>query len=207
MNPSNPDIVFVCALGRLTAPQQEHGVYRTTDGGAHWDRVLFADENTGCSGLSMDPHNPRVLFAGMWQAELHTWGELSGGPGSGVYVSRDGGTKWTRIEGHGLPKSPLGKIDVAVAPSEFEPRLRVDPDERSGFGLAVRRWRRELARHQLSARSDWPGGLLHSHRRFAGRMTMKFTSRIAHSGSRSMAARSFAKFPGAETITISGLTR
>ena len=117
VNPSNPDIVFVCALGRLTAPQQEHGVYRTTDGGAHWDRVLFADENTGCSGLSMDPHNPRVLFAGMWQAELHTWGELSGGPGSGVYVSRDGGTKWSRIEGHGLPKSPLGKIDVAVAPS------------------------------------------------------------------------------------------
>ncbi|HXW57446.1 MAG TPA: hypothetical protein VEJ67_16965 [Candidatus Cybelea sp.] len=112
----NEDTVFVCALGRLTGPQQERGVYRTTDGGAHWDRVLFVDEKTGCSGLAMDPRNPRTLFAGMWQAEMHTYAELSGGPGSGVYVSHDGGTKWTRIEGHGMPKSPVGKIDVAIAP-------------------------------------------------------------------------------------------
>ena len=65
----------------------------------------------------MDPHNPRTLFAGMWQVEMHTWGEYSGGPDSGVYVSHDGGTKWTRIEQHGLPHAPLGKIDVAVAPT------------------------------------------------------------------------------------------
>jgi photosystem II stability/assembly factor-like uncharacterized protein len=117
VNPDNPDIVFMCALGRLTGPQQERGVYRTTDGGGHWDRVLFADEKTGCSGLTMDPHNPRTLFAGMWQAEMHTYAELSGGPGSGVYVSHDGGTKWTRIEGHGMPKPPVGKIDVAIAPT------------------------------------------------------------------------------------------
>ncbi len=117
VNPTNPDIVFVCALGRLTGPQQERGVYRTTDGGQHWDRVLFADENTGCSGLTMDAHNPRTLFAGMWQAEMHTYAELSGGPGSGVYVTHDGGTKWTRIEDHGMPKPPVGKIDVAIAPT------------------------------------------------------------------------------------------
>jgi photosystem II stability/assembly factor-like uncharacterized protein len=117
VSPSNPDVAFVCALGRLTGPQPEHGVYRTMDAGQHWDRVLFVDENTGCSGLAMDPNNPRVLFAGMWQAEIHTWGENSGGPGSGVYVSRDGGTKWTKIEGHGMPKPPVGKIDVAVAPT------------------------------------------------------------------------------------------
>ncbi len=117
VHPSNPDIVFACALGRATGPQQERGVFRTADGGQHWERVLFAGDNIGCSGLSMDPHNPRVLFAGMWQLEMHTWAELSGGPGSGVYVSRDGGTKWTRIEEHGLPHSPLGKIDVAVAPT------------------------------------------------------------------------------------------
>ncbi|MGC2234445.1 MAG: hypothetical protein WBA09_23310, partial [Candidatus Acidiferrum sp.] len=117
VHPTNPDIVFVCALGRTTGPQQERGVYRTTDGGQHWERVLFAGENVGCSGLTLDPHNPRVLFAGMWQVEMHTWAEFAGGPGSGVYVSRDGGTKWTRIEEHGLPHSPLGKIDVAVAPT------------------------------------------------------------------------------------------
>lgn len=118
VDPKNPDTVFVCAVGRMTGPQQERGVYRTTDGGQHWDRVLFVDPNTGCSGLAMDPHNPRVLFAGMWQVEMHTWGEFSGGPGSGVYLSRDGGAKWTRIEGHGLPKPPVGKIDVAVAPTD-----------------------------------------------------------------------------------------
>ncbi len=117
VHPTNPDIVFACAVGRATGPQQERGVYRTTDGGQHWDRVLFAGENIGCSGLAMDPHNPRVLIAGMWQLEMHTWAEFSGGPGSGVWVSRDGGTKWTRIEEHGLPRSPLGKIDVAIAPT------------------------------------------------------------------------------------------
>jgi photosystem II stability/assembly factor-like uncharacterized protein len=117
VHPTNPDIAFVCALGRTTGPQQERGVYRTTDRGQHWERVLFADANTGCSGLAMDPHNPRILLAGMWQVEMHTWGELSGGPGSAVYISKDGGTKWTKLEGHGLPKSPLGKIDVAIAPT------------------------------------------------------------------------------------------
>src|SRR5438552_3261595 len=136
-HPTNPEIAFVCAAGRLTGPQQERGVYRTTDGGQHWDRVLFVDENTGCSGLSMDAKNPRTLFAGTWQVEMHPWAEISGGPGSGVYKSVDGGTTWTRlapalseppalrqaqderrVEGPGLPKSPLGKIDVAVAPTD-----------------------------------------------------------------------------------------
>lgn len=118
VNPTDPNTVFVCALGRTTGPQQERGVYRTTDGGKNWERVLFVDENTGCSGLAMDPHNSRTLFAGTWQVAMHTWAELGGGPGSGVYVSHDGGTKWTRIEGHGLPKPPVGKIDVAVAPTD-----------------------------------------------------------------------------------------
>jgi photosystem II stability/assembly factor-like uncharacterized protein len=118
VHPKDADTVFVCAEGRLTGPQQERGVFRTTDAGAHWERVLFADENTGCSGLSMDPHNPRTLFAATWQVEMHPWAELSGGPGSGLYVSHDGGSTWTRLEGHGLPHSPVGKIDVAVAPTD-----------------------------------------------------------------------------------------
>src|SRR5579875_3046187 len=118
VNPQNANEVFVCALGRTTGPQQERGVFRTMDGGLHWDRVLFADENTGCSGLAMDPHNSSVLFAGMWQVEMHTYGEFSGGPGSGVFVSRDGGSTWKRLSGHGLPSSPVGKIDVAVAATD-----------------------------------------------------------------------------------------
>jgi photosystem II stability/assembly factor-like uncharacterized protein len=118
VHPNNPDIVFACAIGRITAPQQERGVFRTTDGGEHWERVLFVDENTGCSGLSMDMKNPRTIFAGTWQVEMHPWAMLSGGAGSGVYVSHDGGAKWTRIEAPGLPRAPLGKIDVAVAPND-----------------------------------------------------------------------------------------
>src|SRR6266542_2868350 len=129
VHPTNPDIVFACAAGRITGPQQERGVFRTTDGGQHWDRVLFVDENTGCSGLSMDAKNPRTLFAGTWQVEMHPWAEISGGPGSGLYKSTDSGATWrrlgpalseprddTRVEG--LPRSPLGKIDVAVAPTD-----------------------------------------------------------------------------------------
>lgn len=117
IDPANANTVFACVLGRTTGPQQDKGVYRTSDGGQHWDRVLFAGENVGCSGLAMDPHNSHTLFAGMWQVEMHTWGEFSGGPGSGLYVSHDGGTKWARIEEHGLPHAPLGKIDVAIAPT------------------------------------------------------------------------------------------
>src|SRR5579872_6889345 len=117
VHPSDPDVVFACVLGRVTGPQQERGVYRTTDGGQHWARVLFGGEGVGCSGLSMDAHNPLTLIAGMWQVEMHTWGEYSGGPGSGLYISHDGGGKWTRIEEHGLPKAPVGKVDVAIAPT------------------------------------------------------------------------------------------
>lgn len=118
VHPTDSNIVFVCALGRTTGPQQERGVFRTTDGGGSWERVLFVDENTGCSGLSMDPNNPDVLFAGTWDVVMHTWVMHSGGPGSGVFVTRDGGDSWQRIGPEaGLPESPVGKIDVAVAPS------------------------------------------------------------------------------------------
>ncbi len=117
IHPGNPDIVLVCALGHAYGPQPERGVYRTTDGGTTWDRVLFVDENTGCSDLAMDPSNPRVLFAGTWQLEIHTWGRTSGGPGGGLHVSRDGGATWTRLSGNGLPEKPVGKVAVAIAPS------------------------------------------------------------------------------------------
>lgn len=117
VHPQDPNTVLACALGHAYGPQQERGVYRTTDGGATWTRVLFVDENTGCSDIAMDPSNPRVLFAGMWQLEIHTYGRTSGGPGSGLFVSRDGGTTWTRLKGSGLPTKPVGKVAVAIAHS------------------------------------------------------------------------------------------
>ncbi|MGC2816836.1 MAG: hypothetical protein WA207_15650 [Candidatus Acidiferrum sp.] len=115
IDPRNPDIVLACAQGHGYGPQPERGVFRTTDGGKNWERMLFVDENTGCSDMAMDPNNSRILFAGMWQMEIHTWGRTSGGPGSGLFKSTDGGATWKRLEGHGLPKPPVGRIAVRVA--------------------------------------------------------------------------------------------
>src|SRR5919108_1809802 len=84
IHPWNPDIVLVCALGRAYGPAQDRGVYRTTDGGKTWTRVLFVDPNTGCSDLAIDPGDPNTLFAGMWQFEVKTWHLQSGGPGGGL---------------------------------------------------------------------------------------------------------------------------
>jgi photosystem II stability/assembly factor-like uncharacterized protein len=120
IDPRNPDIVLACSLGTAYGPQPERGVFRTTDGGKTWDKVLFVDENTGCGDLAMDPSNSHILFAGMWQMEIHTWGRTSGGPGSGLFRSADGGATWKRLDGHGLPHSPIGRIAVRVAPSDSE---------------------------------------------------------------------------------------
>ena len=117
IDPRNPDVVLACALGHAYGPQPERGVFRTTDGGKTWDRVLFVDENTGCSDIAMDPSNPRILFAGTWQFEIKTWGRESGGPGSGLHTSRDGGLTWKRLTEHGLPTRPMGKVTVAIARS------------------------------------------------------------------------------------------
>ncbi len=117
VDPRDPDIVFAAAMGHCYGPQPERGIFRTTDGGQTWERVLFVDENTGGAEMAMDPNNPRILFASTWQLEVRTWGRESGGPGSGLYKSKDGGDTWNRLEGQGLPPSPLGKIAVAVAPN------------------------------------------------------------------------------------------
>ena len=132
IDPGNPQNVLACALGTAYGPQQERGVFRTTDGGATWQSTLFVDENTGCSEIAMDPRNPRILFAGMWQIEIHTWGRESGGPGSGLFVSRDGGATWRRLAGHGLPSKPVGKVMPAIA---FSNPNRIYASIETGDGL------------------------------------------------------------------------
>src|SRR5690349_13617619 len=117
IDPQNPDIVFVAAQGHSYGPQPERGVFRTTDGGKTWQRVLFVDENTGAIDVVMHPRDSRVLFAAMWQLEMKTWGRESGGPGSGIFVSKDGGTTWSRLTGNGLPTHPVGKIGLAISRS------------------------------------------------------------------------------------------
>ena len=115
INPTNPDIAFVAALGHPFGPNTERGIFRTTDGGKTWEKVLYKDENTGGIDVAFDPHNPNILYAALWQARRTSWSMASGGPGSGIYRSNDGGTTWKRLEEHGLPKGPYGKIGVAVA--------------------------------------------------------------------------------------------
>jgi len=118
IHPTNPDIVYVAALGHLYGPQEERGVYRTMDGGQTWERVLFAGKEAGAVDIVMDHGNPRILFAATWQMEIRTWGRWSGGPQSGLYVSRDAGTTWSELEGNGLPTGPMGKIGLAMSESD-----------------------------------------------------------------------------------------
>lgn len=118
IDPTDPNTVYVAAIGTGYGPQQERGVYRTRDGGKTWDRVLFVNENTGASDLTMDPTDPKKLIAGMWQIDIKTWKRTSGGPGSGLFMTNDGGDTWKRLVGNGLPTTELGKIAVAIAPSD-----------------------------------------------------------------------------------------
>src|SRR5258706_267845 len=115
INPNNPDIVFVAALGHPYGPNTERGIFRTTDGGKNWEKVLYKDENTGGVDVAFDPRNPNVLFAALWQVRRSSWNMNDGGPGRGLCRSPYGGSTWKRLEEHGLPKGPYGKIGVAVA--------------------------------------------------------------------------------------------
>jgi photosystem II stability/assembly factor-like uncharacterized protein len=115
VHPENPDVVYVGAQGSPWAPTEERGVYRSTDGGKTWKRVLFVDTDTGVSDLSMDASNPRVLYAGMWDHRRRPWDVESGGPGSGLYKSTDGGDSWTELE-EGLPEL-MGNTGITVSPA------------------------------------------------------------------------------------------
>jgi photosystem II stability/assembly factor-like uncharacterized protein len=116
VDPRNPERVFVGALGRSTGPNEDRGVYRSLDGGKSWERVLYLDERHGVSDLDIDPANPNILFAALWQFERKPWTMRSGSEEGGLYKSVDGGTTWKRIE-PGLPKL-IGRIGVKVAPSK-----------------------------------------------------------------------------------------
>ena len=118
VHPQDPDVAYAAAQGSPFGPGAERGVYRTRDGGRTWKRVLFVDEDTGASDVCLDPANPRRVFAGTWQARRSPWGLTSGGKGSGLWLSHDGGETWDRLRGAGLPKGIWGKVAVRVAPSD-----------------------------------------------------------------------------------------
>ena len=113
IDPTNTDVVYVAATGHLWGANKERGVFKTTDGGRTWTHVLFVDENTGATELVMDPSNPRVLYAGMYQRQRTVFGFNGGGPGSGIYKTTDGGATWTRLAG-GLPTGTVGRIGMDI---------------------------------------------------------------------------------------------
>ena len=115
VDPKNPNIVFVAALGHAYGPNEERGVFRTTDGGATWQKVLFKDNKTGAIDVVFNPANSATLFASLWEVYRTPWSLSSGGAGSGLYKSIDGGATWKRLEGNGLPAGIMGRIGVSVA--------------------------------------------------------------------------------------------
>jgi photosystem II stability/assembly factor-like uncharacterized protein len=124
LHPGDSDIVYVAAMGHLWGPNDERGLYRSTDGGETWDRILFVDDETGAVDVALDPSDPEVLYAAMYQRQRRPWGFHGGGPGSGLYKSTDGGDSWTRLTDaapdNGLPTGDVGRIGISI--------YRSDPD-------------------------------------------------------------------------------
>jgi len=119
VHPRNPDLVYVAAQGHVWSSNPERGVYRSKDGGRTWDRVLFVSEKTGACDLAMDPSNPRILYAGMWQVYRKPWTLESGGTESGLYRTTDGGDTWKKLT-EGLPDGIVGISGVAISPARPE---------------------------------------------------------------------------------------
>ena len=115
VSPTDPNLVYVAAFGHAYGTNEMRGVYRSADGGKTWQRILYKDNKTGAIDLDFDPHNSHILFAALWEANRTPWGMTSGGPGSGLYRSADGGDTWKHLEGHGLPEGVLGRIGVSVS--------------------------------------------------------------------------------------------
>ena len=114
VDPRDANIAVVAALGHAYTPQEDRGIFRTTDGGKNWRRVLFVNDSSGGADVVRDPNDPDHLYAATWQLEIHTWGRFSGGAGSGIWQSHDGGATWTRLAGNGLPTRPFGKVGLGV---------------------------------------------------------------------------------------------
>jgi photosystem II stability/assembly factor-like uncharacterized protein len=132
VDPRNADVVLVAALGHAFGPNAERGIFRSTDGGKTWTKSLFKDDKTGAIDISMDPNNPRIVFAALYQFVRMPWGFESGGPGSGLYRSTDGGATWTQLRGRGLPGGTLGRIGLSVSGADSNRVYAIIEAERGG---------------------------------------------------------------------------
>ncbi|WP_350289187.1 glycosyl hydrolase [uncultured Croceitalea sp.] len=157
IDPNNPDILFVAAQGAQYGPSEERGIYRSTNGGANWERVLFVDENTGASSVSMDMNNPLILYAAMWQHRRYPWLMESGGASSGIYKSTDGGTTWNQLK-EGLPEA-FGKAGISVSRANSELVFAVIEAEGTKGGVyrsddAGKKWK-QVNKDRINIARSW----------------------------------------------------
>ncbi len=117
IDPRDSSVVYVAALGPLWSKGKQRGLFKTTDGGKTWKKILYVDENTGCSGFAINPSNPDIMYAGFWSFRRHPWNFVSGGPGSSFFITQDGGKTWKKVE-KGLPEKPWGRVFVDVSPAD-----------------------------------------------------------------------------------------
>ena len=157
IHPRDPELVYAAALGHLYGPNEERGVFRSKDGGATWERVLFVDAATGAVDLEMDPTNPRILYASLWQVRRTPWSLESGGPGSGLWKSTDGGDSWVEItENEGLPRGVWGISGVSVSPAAPDTVYAIVEAEEGGVFRsrdAGKTWERTNSERNLRQRA------------------------------------------------------
>lgn len=163
VHPTDPDVVYACALGHTYGPQDSRGVWRTIDGGESWELILHVSPDAGCIDLALDPTNPRFLYAAFWDVHINTWGLNSGGPDSGVWRTTDGGDTWERVSsvGRGLPArngQTLGKIAVEVAPSDPGRVYVLTEEDAPRFYRSDdhgRTWRHVSTNHTMAERAPY----------------------------------------------------
>ena len=157
VDPANPDLVYVAAFGHHAAPNPDRGVFRSKDGGKTWEKILFRDNKTGANELVLDPHNPQVIYVALWEAYRNAFEMSSGGPGSGIFKSTDGGDHWTEISRNaGLPKTMLGKIGFSVSGADSSRLYAQIEAEDGGFFMsddAGATWKKVSERRDLRQRA------------------------------------------------------